>query len=187
MRVCAIDVGTNTVQSLVADVTADGHLTVVADEERFARLGQGVDASKRLAPEAMDRAVGCLRAALDTARHHGADRVVIGATSASRDATNVDVLVARLRTAGAGAPDPTPKIVRALGMRAVAPPEVAVPSDLGPSSPARDVIRAAIRREVGEEPLPDSAARFPVLHSGNREPFAERDEELLNEIGFGER
>lgn len=50
-----------------------------------------------------------------------------------------------------------------------------------------DVIRAAITREVGEEPVPDAAARFPVFHSGNREPFAERDEELLNEIGFGER
>jgi exopolyphosphatase/guanosine-5'-triphosphate,3'-diphosphate pyrophosphatase len=97
MRVCAIDVGTNTVQSLVADVTAAGGLTVVADEERFARLGQGVDASKQLAPEAMDRAVACLRAALDTATRHGAERVVIGATSASRDASNVGVLVARVR------------------------------------------------------------------------------------------
>ncbi|HEX8385933.1 MAG TPA: exopolyphosphatase, partial [Rubricoccaceae bacterium] len=97
MRVCAIDVGTNTVQSLVADVTADGRLAVVEDEERFARLGQGVDASRRLAPEAMDRAVACLRAALDTAARLGAERVVVGATSASRDATNVADLVARVR------------------------------------------------------------------------------------------
>ena len=96
MRLCAIDVGTNTVNSLVADV-ADGRLAVVADEERFARLGQGVDASGRLAPEAMDRAVGCLAAAQATAVRMGAERVVIGATSASRDAENVDVLRARVR------------------------------------------------------------------------------------------
>ena len=96
MRVCAIDVGTNTVQSLVADV-AGGALVVVADEERFARLGQGVDAGRRLAPEAMDRALACLAAAQQTARRLGADRVVIGATSASRDAANVDVLVRRVR------------------------------------------------------------------------------------------
>ena len=96
MRICAIDVGTNTVQSVVADVTAGG-LTILADEERFARLGQGVDASHRLAPEAMDRAVACLRAAQVTATRLGADRTVIAATSASRDAANVDVLVARVR------------------------------------------------------------------------------------------
>ena len=96
MRICAIDVGTNTVQSVVADVTTGG-LAILADEERFARLGQGVDASHRLAPEAMDRAVACLRAAQETAERLGAERIVIGATSASRDAANVDVLVARVR------------------------------------------------------------------------------------------
>lgn len=47
-----------------------------------------------------------------------------------------------------------------------------------------DVIRAAITREVGEEPTGDPRSRFPVFRSGNREPFAERDEELLGEIGF---
>ncbi len=92
MRVCAIDVGTNTVNALVADVV-DGRLAIVADEERFARLGQGVDASKQLAPEAIERVLGCLAAAQATAERLGAERVVIGATSASRDAGNVGVLV----------------------------------------------------------------------------------------------
>lgn len=96
MRLCAIDVGTNTVLSLVADVV-DRRLTVVADEERFARLGQGVDASRRLAPDAMDRAVACLAAAQETAGRLGAERTVIAATSASRDAANVDVLIDRVR------------------------------------------------------------------------------------------
>ena len=96
MRVCAIDVGTNTVVSVVADV-ADGRLDVVADEERFARLGQGVDAARRLAPEAMDRVVDRLAAAHATAERLGAERVVIGATSASRDASNVGELQSRVR------------------------------------------------------------------------------------------
>ena len=96
MRVCAIDVGTNTVMSVVADV-AGGALTVVEDEERFARLGQGVDASGRLAPQAMDRVVDRLAGALATARRAGAERVVVGATSASRDAANVGELQARVR------------------------------------------------------------------------------------------
>lgn len=45
-----------------------------------------------------------------------------------------------------------------------------------------DVIREAIRHEVTRaEPEPT----FPVFRSGNREPFAERDEELLDATGFG--
>ena len=96
MRLCAIDVGTNTVMSVVADV-ADGRLAVVADEERFARLGQGVDASGRLAPEAIDRVLDRLAGAKATADKLGAERVVIGATSASRDAANVGELQARVR------------------------------------------------------------------------------------------
>lgn len=97
MRLCAIDVGTNTVQSLVADVRPDGTLDVLADEERFARLGQGVDAAHRLAPEAMDRVVDRLRQAQATADRLGAARTVIGATSASRDAANVGDLQDRVR------------------------------------------------------------------------------------------
>lgn len=96
MRVAAIDVGTNTVLLVVADVEG-GRLRVVADEERFARLGQGVDAAGRLAPEAMDRVVDRLAACRATAERHGAERVVIGATSASRDASNVGDLIARVR------------------------------------------------------------------------------------------
>lgn len=96
MRICAIDVGTNTVVSVVADVE-DGVIAVLADEERFARLGQGVDASGRLAPEAMDRVLDRLVSAAATAERLGAERVVIGATSASRDAANVGELQDRVR------------------------------------------------------------------------------------------
>ena len=49
MRLCAIDVGTNTVMSVVADVT-DGRLVVIEEEERFARLGQGAPGRARGAP-----------------------------------------------------------------------------------------------------------------------------------------
>ena len=56
-------------------------------------------------------------------------------------------LVARLRGAGAGAPDPTPKHIRALGPRAMEPPEVA-PMAVEAESPARDVIRSVIAQSV---------------------------------------
>src|SRR5712671_4312196 len=56
-------------------------------------------------------------------------------------------LVERLRAAGAGAPDPTPKHIRALGPRAMEPPEVA-PLPVTPESPARDVIRSVLAESV---------------------------------------
>jgi CHAD domain-containing protein len=56
-------------------------------------------------------------------------------------------VVARLRGAGAGAPDPTPKHIRALGPRAMEPPEVA-PAVVQQDSPARDVIRSVIAQSV---------------------------------------
>jgi CHAD domain-containing protein len=56
-------------------------------------------------------------------------------------------LVARLRGAGAGAPDPTPKHIRALGPRALEPPEVS-PAVVHADSPAREVIRSVIAQSV---------------------------------------
>ena len=56
-------------------------------------------------------------------------------------------LVTKLRQAGAGAPDPTPKHIRALGPRALEPPEVA-PEPLLPAPAARDVIKFAFSDSV---------------------------------------
>jgi len=64
-RVAAIDCGTNSIRLLIADVTVqdDGSSSLrdVHREMRIVRLGQGVDATGRLAPEALERT----RAALD--------------------------------------------------------------------------------------------------------------------------
>ena len=53
-------------------------------------------------------------------------------------------VTARLRAAGAGQPDPVPKIVRALGPRAAEPPDVPPAPRLGRTSTPIDVVRAAI-------------------------------------------
>jgi CHAD domain-containing protein len=53
-------------------------------------------------------------------------------------------VTARLRAAGAGEPDPVPKIVRALGPRAIEPPDLPQPPPLGRTSTPIDVVRAAI-------------------------------------------
>jgi CHAD domain-containing protein len=59
----------------------------------------------------------------------------------------LDELVRLFREAGAGAPDPTPKYIRALGPRASQPPEVAIP-ELASGATAGDVVRRAIAASV---------------------------------------
>ena len=88
-RVAAIDCGTNSLRLLIADVDpARRTLTDVERRMEIVRLGQGVDATGRLAPEALDRTLRVLAqyAADIEAARAGAVRMV--ATSATRDASN---------------------------------------------------------------------------------------------------
>jgi CHAD domain-containing protein len=70
----------------------------------------------------------------------------------------VTPLMAKLREAGAGVPDPTPKHIRALGPRAMEPPEVA-PVPVQPDSPAKLVIRSAISEAVSSLLVHDPIVR----------------------------
>jgi CHAD domain-containing protein len=70
-----------------------------------------------------------------------------GAAGAANGLSVLDPLVSRLRGAGAGAPDPTPKHVRALGPRAMEPPEVA-PQAVLPDAIGKDVIRSVLAQSV---------------------------------------
>ena len=96
-RVAAIDCGTNSLRLLVADVDpAAGTLTDVDRRMRIVRLGQGVDATGRLAPEALERTLA--RAARSTPGSSGTFRpkaVRMVATSATRDAANAADFVSR--------------------------------------------------------------------------------------------
>jgi CHAD domain-containing protein len=68
-------------------------------------------------------------------------------------------VVGRLRSAGAGEPDPTPKLMRALGPRAEAPPEVVVP-ELAEGCSGGDVVQAVIARSVVRVLLHDPGVRI---------------------------
>ena len=86
-RVAAVDCGTNSIRLLIADVNRD-ELVDVHRELRIVRLGQGVDGSGRLVPEAIARTETALQDYADLVRHHRADAVRMVATSATRDAAN---------------------------------------------------------------------------------------------------
>lgn len=93
MRVGAIDMGTNSTRLLVADVDgagADARLETLDRRMQITRLGQGVDADRRLRPEAIERTLIVLReykAALDEL---GVDSLRAVATSAARDAADTE-------------------------------------------------------------------------------------------------
>ncbi|MEW2357315.1 Ppx/GppA phosphatase family protein [Spirillospora sp. NPDC029432] len=92
-RVAAVDCGTNSVRLLIADI-ADGTLTDVERRMEIVRLGQGVDETGRLAPEALERTFTAMRAYAALIERHGAEKTRVVATSATRDAANRNDFVA---------------------------------------------------------------------------------------------
>ncbi|MBF4162900.1 Ppx/GppA phosphatase family protein [Nocardioides acrostichi] len=91
MRVAAIDCGTNTIKLLVLQTdTADtaGAPLELEREMRIVRLGQGVDRTGRLAPEALERTFAACEEYADLLSRHGVDTLRFCATSATRDAAN---------------------------------------------------------------------------------------------------
>ena len=94
-RVAAIDCGTNSLRLLVADV-GERALTDVVRRMEIVRLGQGVDKTGRLAPEALDRMTVVLRDYAAVIKRTGASQVRMVATSATRDAENAAEFVGRV-------------------------------------------------------------------------------------------
>ena len=103
-RYAAIDIGTVTCRMLVVDVDESG-LHELAREYAITNLGEGVDATGELKPEAIDRVVRAIdgflavRDSLSTP-DHPVVRTVAVATSAARDARNAAEFAARLRERG---------------------------------------------------------------------------------------
>ena len=93
MTAAAVDCGTNSIRLLIAEVS-DGRLRDVHRETRIVRLGQGVDATGRFAPDAIARTRTALTDYASLLRAHGVERVRMVATSAARDVTNRDVFFA---------------------------------------------------------------------------------------------
>lgn len=94
MRVAAIDCGTNSIRLLVADLPAG---TDVVRRMEIVRLGQGVDRTGRLAPEAIERTRVALADYATQIEALGARRVRMVATSATRDADNAAEFGAMVR------------------------------------------------------------------------------------------
>ena len=95
-RVAGIDCGTNSIRLLIADPAPDGRpgLVDVHREMRVVRLGEGVDRTGLLAPQAIERTRAALLDYQAIIERTGTRRVRMVATSASRDAANSGEFVA---------------------------------------------------------------------------------------------
>lgn len=87
-RVAAIDCGTNSIRLLVTDL--DGGQTDLHREMRVVRLGEGVDRTGSLAPQAIERTRTALTDYAATCRELDVEQTRMVATSASRDADNFE-------------------------------------------------------------------------------------------------
>jgi len=94
-RVAAIDLGTNATRLLVADVS-NGDLTELVRRTRITRLGEGVDARRRLLPVPIARVRNALTDFRREAEELGAERTLAVATSAVRDAENGEAFLGEL-------------------------------------------------------------------------------------------
>ena len=153
-RYAAIDIGTVTSRMLVADVDDNG-IHTLDREYGITNLGEGVDATGMLKPEAIDRVEAKIREYLETLEsfktpEHPEIPIIAMATSASRDASNADEFVERLRGLGIELtviPGEREAGLSFAGATAAFPGETLMVVDVGGGSSELVVGRA------GEEPL----------------------------------
>ena len=96
-RIAAIDIGSNSIRQIVADVSTNGQIRVVDEMKAAPRLGTGLVETNTLSDEPMRLAIESLVRMATLARQLGAKRIEAVATSAVRDATNGTAFISRVR------------------------------------------------------------------------------------------
>ena len=96
-RFAAIDIGTNTILLLIAELETDGSFQVLDDRAEITRLGAGVDRARQIGPEGERRSLEVLKSYLETCGSLGVDEIAAVGTSALRDARNTGVFKTRLK------------------------------------------------------------------------------------------
>lgn len=95
-RVAAIDCGTNSIRLLIADITGDNFKEITREME-IVRLGQGVDATGKFDPEAIERTLAATKKYAEIIASKGVEKIRFCATSATRDASNRDLFIDGVR------------------------------------------------------------------------------------------
>lgn len=95
-RIAAIDIGSNSIRQIVADVSATGSIRIVDEMKSMPRLGEGIEETGALGRAAIDTGVTSVQRMVVLARKLGAERIEIVATSAVRDASNATDFTGRI-------------------------------------------------------------------------------------------
>jgi exopolyphosphatase / guanosine-5'-triphosphate,3'-diphosphate pyrophosphatase len=95
-RVAAIDCGTNSIRLLIADINGDNFQEITREME-IVRLGQGVDATGKFDPEAIERTLAATKKYAEIIASKGVEKIRFCATSATRDASNRDLFIDGVR------------------------------------------------------------------------------------------
>lgn len=96
-RIAAIDIGSNSIRQIIADVSTDGAIRIIDEMKAAPRLGRGLGSAGRLGDVPMAEAVAALSRMATLARQQGARRIEAVATSAVRDAANGTAFLQRVR------------------------------------------------------------------------------------------
>ncbi len=87
-KIAGIDLGSNTILMLIADIDSNNNLKYIRDENSIARLGEGVNQYKIINQNAIDRSVEILKEYKKICIEEKVDEIIACGTSAMRDATN---------------------------------------------------------------------------------------------------
>ena len=74
-RIAAIDIGSNSIRQIVADISPTGAIRVVDEMKAAPRLGAGLADANRLDPAAIRAATDAITRMVTLARHLGAKRI----------------------------------------------------------------------------------------------------------------
>ncbi|GAA2532344.1 Ppx/GppA phosphatase family protein [Mycolicibacterium diernhoferi] len=103
MRLGVLDVGSNTVHLLVVDARRGGHPTPMSSTKAALRLAEAIDSSGKLTRRGADKLVETVDEFAKIATSSGCSELMAFATSAVRDATNSEAVLARVQAeAGVG-------------------------------------------------------------------------------------
>ncbi len=94
-----IDIGTNSVKFHIAEKYAEGAWSVVLDETNISRLGEGMQATGTISPEAMRRNIKSVSEMVQNARRHEVSEIAAVGTMCLRTAYNAQEFVAQVKEA----------------------------------------------------------------------------------------
>ena len=96
MKLAAIDIGTNSIRTIIADIHGNGTFQVIDQLKDMVRLGEGENPETGLTPRAMADGLAALIKAKAICDAHQVERIIAVATSAVREAKNGGTFVERV-------------------------------------------------------------------------------------------